>query len=132
MLKYIFSEKDWDIRFGSGLAIASKLKIKHEEMKGRGILGREDDSNMVARYELAGQMGLLNMFALQLETPRTGIEAVMENRIIGGIPELQHVTQLQEEESLNVSKWIAPYKNVLIAGDFNMLEANPIYRKHWK
>ncbi len=38
---------------------------------------------------------------------------------------------VQAKESLILSECIASHKSVLIAGDFNMLEKSPIYKKYW-
>ena len=127
-LEAILGRDKWNLAFQEYLGLASRLKIKNVEIKNRRIVGRL--GGLVARYELEGSMGSINFFNLHLDTPRLGIEAIMDNGL-GGLSEIKRVTELQEKESGIVSKWIMLQKKVLVAGDFNMPEANPIYRKHW-
>jgi len=127
-LETILSQDKWNFSFQEYLGLASQLKIKNVDIKNRNILGGW--GGLVAKYELEGPMGSINFFNMHLDTPRLGIEAIMDNGL-GGLSEIKRVTELREKESGIVLQWIMLNKMVLAAGDFNMPEANPIYRKYW-
>lgn len=127
-LSEIFTPDKWNISFTGGLGLVSRFKIINVETKDRKVLGGW--GSFTTRYELKTPYGIIQFFNVHLETPRQGIEAMMSNGL-GGLPEMERVTVLQDRESQIASQWIEKYKNVLIAGDFNMSIANPIYKRYW-
>ena len=127
-LKEILPQDQWDLTFQEHLGLASRLKIRNADVKNKKIWGGR--GGLVGKYELEGPMGRMYFFNVHLETPRKGLEAVAYNGL-NGLSEMRRVAELQAKESTIVSPWIASYRTVLIAGDFNMSEMNPIYKKYW-
>lgn len=119
----------WHTHFGGHLGIASRYPIRAAEMKDRRVL--KGWGGIAARYVLEAPFADLTVFALHLETPRDGVLALMHQRT-GGIDEMQRVTAKQEAEARIASEWAATSTPpVIVAGDFNMLDRNPIYRVYW-
>ena len=127
-LEVILTPDKWNLSFTGGLGLASRLKIKNVETKDRNIVGGW--GALITRYELEGASGRINLFNMHLDTPRLGIEAVMDNGL-GGLSEIKRIAKMMYTESVILSRWVLPYRNVLITGDFNMTNANPIYRRCW-
>jgi len=127
-LKKILSQNKWELSFQGGLGIASGFKIKRFEVINRDMPG--GGGNMAVRYDLERNMGNMHLFYVHLHTPRVGIQDIIDGDI-NGVSEIKDMAQVKDKESGIVSQWIAPYKNVLIAGDFNMSQRNPVYRKYW-
>lgn len=128
VIEKILSRDKWYLSFEGYLGIASRLKIIDSETVTRNIVGGW--GGLAARYTLDGPAGNIYFFNIALKTPRAGIEAIMDEGA-AGLSAMRKVTELQDEESHILSAWIAPHKNVLIAGDFNLSQANPIYNKYW-
>ncbi|MCA9407391.1 MAG: endonuclease/exonuclease/phosphatase family protein [Candidatus Omnitrophica bacterium] len=119
----------WEVVFDEHLGVASHFKIRDFETKNRRFLG--DWGGVVGRAELnAGRIGVINFFTVHLDSPREGVEALIRERF-KGIVEMQKVTEDQIAESILAAKWAGSFENVIVAGDFNMLDANPIYHKYW-
>lgn len=131
-LKLILPQDEgWYLSFQQYLGLASRLKIRNVDVKNRSMLGGRGE--MVAKYELeleGENNGYINFFNVHLETPRDGLEAVIDNKM-GGVSEVRRVAELQKKESGFISEWIESHDAVLIAGDFNMLEISPLYKKYW-
>lgn len=128
VIEKILSRDKWYLSFEGDLGIASRLKIVDTEIIKRNIVGGWGE--LAARYTLDGNAGNIYLFNIHLKTPRVGIEAVKDEGL-AGISTMRKVTELQNKESLILSAWIAPHKNVLIAGDFNLSQVNPIYNRYW-
>ncbi|MFC1667455.1 endonuclease/exonuclease/phosphatase family protein [Candidatus Omnitrophota bacterium] len=128
VLERMLPKDKWNMKFQTYLGIASRLKIKDIDVKKRDILGGY--GGLVTRYGLIGKMGYINFFNIHLETPREGLESVIDNKL-GGFSEMKRITNFREKESDIVSKWITSHKGVLVAGDFNMTDKSPIYKKYW-
>lgn len=126
-IKSILSRDGWHLAFQGNLGIASRLKVMDSETIKRDIVGGWGE--LAVRYLLEGPKGSINLFNVHLRTPGPGIEAVIDGP--AGFAKMRKVAGLQEKESRIISAWVAPYKNVVIAGDFNMPQSNPMYRKYW-
>lgn len=118
----------WHTHFQGHLGIASRYPILSAEMKDRRVLNGW--GGIVSGYVLQAPFADVNVFAVHLETPRDGIEAMMHQRM-GGVREMQKVTALQEAEARIASQWAASFSPTIVAGDFNMLDRNPIYQVYW-
>ncbi|MCK4810106.1 MAG: endonuclease/exonuclease/phosphatase family protein [Candidatus Omnitrophica bacterium] len=127
-LKEILPQNQWYLSFQGSLGIASRLKIKNAVVKN--IQKLDGDGGLVGKYELEGVMGPIHFFNVHLVTPRKGLAAFMDNRV-RGLSKMRSVTKLQAKDSAIMSRWISSYKTVLVGGDFNMSEINPIYKKYW-
>lgn len=128
ILEAILPQDTWNVTFQEYLGLASHLKIIHTDVKNRSIVGGTE--GLVAKYTLEGTAGQIHVFNIHLETPRAGIQAMVDKNLYG-LPEMVKVSQQQEIDSAIVSQWIGRHKSVLIAGDFNMPKNNPIYRRFW-
>lgn len=128
IIEKILSRDKWYLSFKGNLGIASRLKITDSRTIERNIVGGWGE--LAARYTLEGPAGGIYFFNVHLKTPRTGLEAIKDEGA-EGLPVIRKVAELQDKESNILSTWIAPHENVLIAGDFNLSQANPIYTKYW-
>ena len=124
----MFSSDKWRMSFNGHLAVISRLNIISTEFKDRRFLGGWGP--MAGRYELESPFGIICLFNVHFKTPRKGIDPLMEKGI-AGIKKTKEVTSLQEMESSIISQWASSSRNVWVAGDFNMREKNPIYRRYW-
>lgn len=127
-LKRILDPDKWNLTFQKDLGLASRLEIRNVDVNNRRIFSRY--GGLVTKYELEGAGGRINFFNVHLESPRKGLEAIIKKGL-GGLLEIIRIRKLQEEESIIVSQWIKSHRQVLIAGDFNMRETNPAYKKYW-
>jgi vancomycin resistance protein VanJ len=120
--------KGWNSQFKEQLGIATKYKILDSDYKNRQMFGGW--GAVVAYFTLETPKGNFTFFNVHLETPRKGIEPLMDEKL-AGIPEMKRITDQQENESILASKWSEAFEPVLVAGDFNMLTSNPIFKKYW-
>jgi len=118
----------WDMSFKEHFGVVSRFKITSTDVQDRRLL--EGWGGLIGEYELVGPFGPLYFFNVHLETPREGIKAILYKRF-EGVSGMQKVTQLQEHESYIASKWASSQGGVIVAGDFNMREVNPIYQLYW-
>jgi endonuclease/exonuclease/phosphatase family metal-dependent hydrolase len=125
------AEAGWHLRGGSGgLVFASRFPIRAQT----GLKNERGWRDLSNRFELDTPIGILHFVCLHLETPRKGIEPVLENRWRWwrGIPELQDNIAVRWRESEQVRDAIRIVDGpILIAGDFNMPVESGIYRSHW-
>lgn len=128
VIKSILGWEKWDLSFQGYKGIASRLRIKNVEIINRDIVGGWGE--LAVRYDLEGNNGVIHFINIHLDTPRHGIEDVMDTGP-GGLSEIKRIAKMQDTESDILSRWVMRYKNVLIAGDFNFSQANPIYTKYW-
>lgn len=120
--------KGWNSEFKEQLGIATKYKILDSDYRNRRMFGGW--GAVVAYFTLETPRGKFTVFNVHLETPRKGIEPLMEQKF-RGIDEMKRITEQQENESILASRWSQEFEPVMIAGDFNMLTTNPIYKKNW-
>ncbi len=73
---------------------------------------------------------LLHAFNVHLETPRKGIEPILE-RGFGGVADLDRNTRIRAAESAVASDWAASTRDIVVAGDFNMPVDSALYRDYW-
>lgn len=124
-----FDARLWDMNFRQGFGVLSKMKIVEVDVRDRRFLNGW--GGMIGRYVLKNGDGFLNLFNVHLKTPRGGIESILDS-FTEGIATMKRVTGLQNVESSIASTWVASHQNAVVAGDFNMPEINPVYKKYWK
>lgn len=118
----------WDFVSQGNLGLASRFKIKNVRIKDRKMLGGW--GTLIAKYEVQAPMGVFYFFDLHLATPREGVDMI-KAKYLDGIPAMKDVTEAQDRESAICSAWVNSFQPILVAGDFNMLKANPLFRKYW-
>jgi len=127
-LKHLLSNAQWHFIFQDQLGVASQLKIRNFEVKNRRLVGGW--GGLVGKCVLEGSTGPINFFNVHFETPRDGVEAIIEEQA-EGLSDMKEVTAMQQAEANMISDWIMSHERVLVAGDFNMLVNNPLYKKFW-
>ncbi|MCK5581726.1 MAG: endonuclease/exonuclease/phosphatase family protein [Candidatus Omnitrophica bacterium] len=127
-LRKLLPRTEWDLVFEEELALASRIPIIESKLVDRRML--DSWGVVAAKFVLKGDSGPLHFFNIWLESPRKGIEAIIDKKF-KGISEMKKVTRLQETESFGASKWTSDTTPVLVTGDFNQLATSPIYRDHW-
>lgn len=86
---------------------------------------------MGLRCRLATSFGKVNVFALHLPTARSGLEAVLHQRL-EGLNELAQDTRLRAIDAQEASAWIDSFSGPkLVAGDFNLPPESRIYRDNF-
>ena len=129
VIRKILNSDEWHLLFEGHMGIASRLEIMDSEVIEKKMVdGR--DGVLAAKYILNAPYGMIYLFNVHLNTPRKGFESVI-NKGIGGFSKVRQITGFQVAGSDIVSRWAAPYKNVLIAGDFNMTQTSPVYKRYW-
>jgi endonuclease/exonuclease/phosphatase family metal-dependent hydrolase len=128
LLKKTLRAGEWDWRSKGGLGLASRFKIRSMEVKAR----RPSDGfgDVVAKYELATPAGPVYVLNVHLQTPRRGIYETLKGRS-SAVHAMQKITAVQEQESLLASNLARPFQPVLVAGDFNLPERNPLFQAIW-
>lgn len=119
---------EWYVFFEGGLGVLSKFKIKKEEHKNRSSFGGW--GTLIAKYDIELQSGLISIFNLHLYTLRDSLQSVID-RQANALKKMEKSTSMQEIESSFLSDWIFTKNPLLVAGDFNMRDVHPVYRKYW-
>jgi len=122
--KHLFSI-GWSVAFQKNQGVTSRYRIRNARLKNRRHLG--EWGGIIGQYSIEADDYNFSMFNVHIESPREGVEALMHQRL-AGIEKMQEVTKRQQLESSTVAQWISSGENMIIAGDFNMLESNPIYQ----
>ena len=119
----------WHVHRSNGLGLASRFPIV--DLRVIPLGDDPDDGGTIAHYQLAGPAGPLNVFAVHLETPRDGIEAVIRAGW-RGVPGLIANIEQRARESEAARRLIAAATGpVIVAGDFNLPVESRIYRRSW-
>ena len=128
VIESVLNKDIWRISFKDELGIASRLEIAPLEIVNRDVVGGE--GILAIRYLLRLSFADVNLFNLHIKSFRKGGEAIIYEGA-NGISEVKRVVKSQEKECDIVSRWIKSHNIVLIGGDFNLSNANPLYKKYW-
>lgn len=125
----IFSDLGWSIDFRGGLFCASRFPIVKVETV---LLDPKASWEIrVARFEIAGPDGEIQLFNIHLETVREGLQEVIDDKL-DGLPVLEENSRSRLRESQAVSQWVRSFAGPkVILGDFNMPADSAIYRECW-
>ena len=75
--------------------------------------------------------GRFPFVTVHLASIRSGLEAFRAQKL-AGVPGLEHVSTVRDQESRGVAGWIAEnYPDGIVAGDFNMMTHSRNYRRDW-
>ncbi len=119
---------DWDRRRDGELYLATRFRIRTVQELGEPFAGGK---GAIRHYILEAPMGELNFFNLHLQTPRTGLSAVIRGWWKGA-DAIEAGSELRREQSLAATRWIAGAQGpILIAGDFNTPPDSAMFREYW-
>lgn len=108
-------------------AVMDRQAFASSEAAGPGSIGGAAD---VARYRLATPAGPLSVTNLHLETPRKGLQGVLDGAL--NVTKLGDNTMLRRIEAEHASRWVNDGGVPLVAaGDFNTPVESRIYRDNW-
>jgi len=124
----LLPDRVWYQNLNSHLGIISRFKIKRAQVFDRHLLG--GGGGYVGRYEMEGPSGTFYVVNVHLNTPRDGLDALLADHL-AGIPTMKRITESQATESHLAAKEAMSLNPILIAGDFNMTQKNPIYHRYW-
>jgi exonuclease III len=147
------SNKHWHFANDLRLCLFSRFPIFKKEVRDPQDIWKLSGSGMMARYGLTTPDGPIYLVNLHLETPREGIEAVIENgrQIASALfhirlnqafdllskewwnpPAMQEKTFIRQLESKIAREWVDQTpRPVMVTGDFNMPVNSGIYRQFW-
>ncbi len=86
---------------------------------------------LAAFYVVQTPEGNVNFVNLHLETPRWGLEALMQGRRSQIAPMIQNIARRWDESEEISARAAALHGPVLIAGDFNLPGDSAIFRDNW-
>jgi endonuclease/exonuclease/phosphatase (EEP) superfamily protein YafD len=121
---------------GSDLCLISRFPIKQSSVMDRSQLDRVKQSEVkefggagyVVRFILETPQGPIRVANLHLETPRKGLEGLME----GDFRRLDMNTEIRDIESNLARTWVTEGTGpLLVLGDFNTPVESRIFQRHW-
>jgi vancomycin resistance protein VanJ len=121
---------------GPDLCLLSRYPIREASVMDRSALDRVKRSEVkelggagyVVRFVLDGPSGPIRLANLHLETPRKGLEGLMER----DFRRLRLNTEIREIESHLARGWVEQGSGPLIVlGDFNTPVESRIFQEHW-
>jgi endonuclease/exonuclease/phosphatase (EEP) superfamily protein YafD len=125
----IFSDRGWHIESRGGLFCASRFPIVEAETIR--LNPKASWEIRVARFEIAGPDGAIQLFDIHLPTVREGLQEVIDDKF-DGLPELEENSRSRMRESQAVSQWVRSFAGPkVILGDFNMPADSAIYQECW-
>jgi vancomycin resistance protein VanJ len=112
--------------------LASRYPIVEREYVGR---PRNVAELAAVRYTLELPRQQVQVFNVHLESPRSGLEAVLDGKTLIDLSQtsrLQAVIAARAIESARTSRWIAGFAGPkIVLGDLNMPEESAIYCRDW-
>jgi vancomycin resistance protein VanJ len=126
----------WHQFVGKDLCLLSRYPIRSAEVMDRSQLDRVKQSQVnefggagyVVRFVLETPKGRIRVANLHLETPRKGLEGLMER----DFRRLALNTEIRETESNLARSWVNEgIGPLLVLGDFNTPIESRIFQAHW-
>ena len=126
----------WHHYTGKDLCLLSRFPIREASVMDRSGLDRVKQSEAkefggagyVVRFVLETPRGPIRVANLHLETPRKGLEGLMER----DFRRLQMNTEIREIESNLARSWVSEGTGpLLVLGDFNTPVESRIFQRHW-
>ena len=126
----------WNHFEGKDLCLLSRFPIRSAQVMDRSTLDRMKQSEAkefggagyVVRFVLDGPRGPFRVANLHLETPRKGLEGLMD----GDLRRLALNTEVREIESSMARGWVSQGSGpLLVLGDFNTPVESRIFQEHW-
>jgi endonuclease/exonuclease/phosphatase (EEP) superfamily protein YafD len=123
---------NWNVHVSDGLIIASPHPVSGPALA-RGMLADHADSLSCIVTTRLGDIRFCN---LHLETPRPGLEAVLDSRTglnLGGRHAVRELMTYRREQSRQAAEFARDRVRAgIVAGDFNMPVESAIYREFWR
>ena len=126
----------WHRHVSRDLCLLSRFPIRTDSVMDRSALDRVKQSEekeiggagYVARFVLDGPRGPIRLGNLHLETPRKGLEGLLER----DLRRLRMNTEIRDIESHLARQWVEQGAGpLLVLGDFNTPVESRIFRRHW-
>jgi vancomycin resistance protein VanJ len=126
----------WHHYAGKDLCLLSRFPIREASVMDRSGLDRVKQSEAkefggagyVVRFVLETPRGPIRVGNLHLETPRKGLEGLMER----DLRRLQMNTEIREIEAGLARRWVSEGTGpLLVLGDFNTPVESRIFQRHW-
>ncbi|MGE0267464.1 MAG: endonuclease/exonuclease/phosphatase family protein [Candidatus Omnitrophota bacterium] len=115
-----FVDLKWEFETAGDLGVATRFAIKDID----------DYAHYMMGVKIQGPDYQFTAYNISLESLSKSLNA-LNNKGIKGRWTTQDTTAKQYEQSKKALESIEFFENVIIAGDFNMTEINPIYQKYW-
>jgi len=121
----------WSVAQRDEFVVASRYPVTREEAVRRpGKL-----SETAVRFVVRMPDRQVQIFNVHQETPRWGIEAVLNSRTgldWSKAPEMEALVRYRDQESRTTSQWVARFGgNQIVLGDFNTPADSVIFRRWW-
>ena len=124
----VFKPDQWHTVVDFRLGLASRYPIlKHEYLKRQDFVEQLISGDDFRLYQLDVDGQTLHFANLHLQSPRFGLRAVIRH-FWDGARELDQYTHMRRFEAEAIREWLAPYPDIVIAGDFNTPLESPTYR----
>jgi endonuclease/exonuclease/phosphatase family metal-dependent hydrolase len=120
-----FSE--YRVRCKGGLCIISKLDFEEVGELSRKLI--DGWGNFAMLYKVNTLQGSFSLANIHLETPRTVIMGVLH--AVWDQSSAKKIESNRQYQALLISSWQQSQARTIIAGDFNMLEDENIYRQYF-
>ena len=126
----------WHHSEEKNLCLLSRYPIREAQVMDRSALDRVKQSEVrefggagyVVRFVLDGPRGPIRVGNLHLETPRKGLEGLMD----GDLRRLRLNTEVRDIESSMARGWVSEGTGpLLVLGDFNTPVESRIFQDHW-
>jgi endonuclease/exonuclease/phosphatase (EEP) superfamily protein YafD len=128
----------WTFDQVGGLCLLSRYPVVSRSVMDRRVLSairnggaQIGGSGAVVRYAIRTPMGLVHFTNVHLETPRWGLQDLVQGRHLDPT-RLELNTQLRDVESDLARRYVdAGGGHAIVAGDFNTPSESRIFRRHW-
>jgi endonuclease/exonuclease/phosphatase (EEP) superfamily protein YafD len=125
----VFDSGEWHVQRDRHLCLASHFVIERTRVLDDAEF-RVAESGL-AIYELATPVGLIQVVNLHLESPRDGLEQVIQSRGLR-TDRLEDNCEFRRRQSARASQRLeGTQEPLLIMGDFNTPPESTIYREYW-
>jgi vancomycin resistance protein VanJ len=124
-----FAGPGWFTYAEHGLGLASRFPIEVVEHVDPRVL---EHRSFMSGFRIATPAGQILVYNLHLETPREGLQSII-NGDLGGIATIRKELAIRSEHAEIADRFIGTGNTpVLVAGDFNMPDESTIFRSHWQ
>jgi vancomycin resistance protein VanJ len=124
---------EWHRHRSHGACLLSRFPIRDVAVRDPSDMWQLAGSGEVVRYALDTPIGLLELTNVHLETPREGLEAILDSRL-AGVETLQSKYAQREIEARVARHWVDSGTGDLriVAGDFNTPVESNLFREYWR
>jgi endonuclease/exonuclease/phosphatase (EEP) superfamily protein YafD len=121
----------WVVDIQSGSCLVSRLPLRRVQARDLQAIWKMGGSGVAVRYELQAPGLAFSVVNLHLETPRTGLQKLLQ-RGVDAADAMADVTAQRELEATLAQAFAAQVSEPLvITGDFNMPHESALFRRHF-